>query len=470
MKKREPGIHNRCPGGGLDVRPGRWPAAFAARDAARAAAVGQPAPALRLPTADGTYLSLADQKGTVVLVDFWASWCAPCRRAFPAVDQLFSDFRSRGFRVMAVNLDEKREDATAFLVARPHEIRRRLRPPRRQRAGVRPRGHAQLVSHRARRHDSLRARGVLRQDSRRLPDRNRATAGRTRGWRAARNDSNGTHGSVVARCGGGGDLGHRLRDGAAVAAGAAGRTPAWCSTTNGAQARPSTRTGRRRGRARPAASASRAEAAGASKPHASARGRSWLVGSLAASAFAIAPAPDWAENFMRLQFHTFQDSRGVTVLSPVLDLDKDFTDRTGLKVKFGVDAHLRGVGFVRALPPGRREQLPHVCERQRAAEVRRLTSWSVGGEISRENFYAADTAMASVSRDLNKGNTTIAGGYSFSFNRPRLHPTQRARHQYRHDAYVSLTQTADQEHDRPGRRTTSTRSTGTRATRSCGRG
>jgi peroxiredoxin len=98
------------------------PVAFAARDAARAAAVGQQAPVLRLPTADGSYLSLADQKGTVVLVDFWASWCAPCRRAFPAVDQLFADFRSRGFRVIAVNLDEKREDATAFLVARPHEI------------------------------------------------------------------------------------------------------------------------------------------------------------------------------------------------------------------------------------------------------------------------------------------------------------------------------------------------------------
>jgi DsbE subfamily thiol:disulfide oxidoreductase len=88
----------------------------------RGAMAGQQAPALRLPTADGTYLSLADQKGNVVLVDFWASWCAPCRHAFPAIDQLFVDFRSRGFRVIAVNLDEKRQDAVDFLVARPHGI------------------------------------------------------------------------------------------------------------------------------------------------------------------------------------------------------------------------------------------------------------------------------------------------------------------------------------------------------------
>jgi thiol-disulfide isomerase/thioredoxin len=83
---------------------------------------GQPAPDLRLPKADGTFVSLAENKGKVVLVDFWASWCGPCKASFPALDALYEDLRGRGLEVIAVNVDERREDANGFLAGKPHSM------------------------------------------------------------------------------------------------------------------------------------------------------------------------------------------------------------------------------------------------------------------------------------------------------------------------------------------------------------
>jgi thiol-disulfide isomerase/thioredoxin len=61
-------------------------------------------------------------RGKVVLIDFWASWCAPCQTSFPALDALFREYESRGVQVLAVNLDERRRDADAFLRERPHTM------------------------------------------------------------------------------------------------------------------------------------------------------------------------------------------------------------------------------------------------------------------------------------------------------------------------------------------------------------
>jgi len=165
-----------------------------------------------------------------------------------------------------------------------------------------------------------------------------------------------------------------------------------------------------------------------------------VVGAVAAAAALLLAVSIWADNVLNIGIHTFQDSRGVTVLAPVVDLDKDFTERSGLKAKFGVDAITAASdSCARCHPDGANNQRIYgdVSYRRKYGDYK----LEVGGEISRENFYAADTVMTSVSRDLNKGNTTIAGGYSFSLNQPTLHPTRSVENQYSHDAYVSITQT-----------------------------
>jgi thiol-disulfide isomerase/thioredoxin len=52
--------------------------------------------------------------GKVTLVDFWASWCAPCKASFPAMAKLYGDYASRGLQIVAVSIDEKPAAAVAF--------------------------------------------------------------------------------------------------------------------------------------------------------------------------------------------------------------------------------------------------------------------------------------------------------------------------------------------------------------------
>lgn len=79
-------------------------------------------PDLSLSDEGGRTLRLADFKGRVVLLDFWASWCVPCRVSFPAVDALHKELGSRGFAAVAINVDEQRKNADSFLEVRPHTM------------------------------------------------------------------------------------------------------------------------------------------------------------------------------------------------------------------------------------------------------------------------------------------------------------------------------------------------------------
>ncbi|MBU2880484.1 TlpA family protein disulfide reductase [Psychrosphaera sp. B3R10] len=59
---------------------------------------------------------LEQNKGKVIYLDFWASWCIPCRRSFPWMNQIKSDFGAESFTVISVNLDEERQLADEFLL------------------------------------------------------------------------------------------------------------------------------------------------------------------------------------------------------------------------------------------------------------------------------------------------------------------------------------------------------------------
>jgi peroxiredoxin len=75
------------------------------------AVIGQAAPALVSPTLDGKKFDLAELKGKVVVVHFWATWCAPCREEMPALESVWRQFHGKGLEVLAISVDRPRARA-----------------------------------------------------------------------------------------------------------------------------------------------------------------------------------------------------------------------------------------------------------------------------------------------------------------------------------------------------------------------
>jgi len=77
---------------------------------------GFPAPDFALPAFDGAQLALASERGNVVIVNLWASWCGPCRAEMPAIERVYRAERERGLRVLAVNstVQDREDNARAF--------------------------------------------------------------------------------------------------------------------------------------------------------------------------------------------------------------------------------------------------------------------------------------------------------------------------------------------------------------------
>jgi peroxiredoxin len=76
---------------------------------------GFAAPDFTLETPDGETVSLADLRGQVVLVNFWATWCPPCRAEMPAIQQMYERYRDQGFTVLAVDMQETDAQVAAFV-------------------------------------------------------------------------------------------------------------------------------------------------------------------------------------------------------------------------------------------------------------------------------------------------------------------------------------------------------------------
>lgn len=76
----------------------------------KATEIGAKAPDFSGPTPDGRTISLAESKGKVTIIDFWAAWCKPCRMENPNVVRIYNQYKDKGLQIIGVSLDNKKED------------------------------------------------------------------------------------------------------------------------------------------------------------------------------------------------------------------------------------------------------------------------------------------------------------------------------------------------------------------------
>jgi thiol-disulfide isomerase/thioredoxin len=93
-----------------------------------AAVYAQPTLNIEVQNSQNQLLSLDEFKGQVVYVDFWASWCGPCRKSFPWLNAMHDKYRQQGLAIVAINLDEDKASAEKFLTAFPARFHVRFDP------------------------------------------------------------------------------------------------------------------------------------------------------------------------------------------------------------------------------------------------------------------------------------------------------------------------------------------------------
>jgi peroxiredoxin len=80
---------------------------------------GAPAPAFTLSSSGGSPVSLGQYKGQVVMINFWASWCGPCRQEFPLLESIYRKYSRMGFTLLGVNVEPDSQAANEWLKQTP---------------------------------------------------------------------------------------------------------------------------------------------------------------------------------------------------------------------------------------------------------------------------------------------------------------------------------------------------------------
>ena len=81
----------------------------------QAASVGIDPADFTLPLPDGTKITLSQLKGKVVFLNFWATWCGPCRSEIPSMEAVYQKLKDKGFVILAVNLGESKDKVSGFM-------------------------------------------------------------------------------------------------------------------------------------------------------------------------------------------------------------------------------------------------------------------------------------------------------------------------------------------------------------------
>ena len=83
--------------------------------------LGEPMPDFTLPDAGGQMVKFSDvsRQNKLVMINFWASWCTPCRVEIPQFERIYAERKSQGFALLAINEDREREKADAYLKSKP---------------------------------------------------------------------------------------------------------------------------------------------------------------------------------------------------------------------------------------------------------------------------------------------------------------------------------------------------------------